>query len=214
MRNLKSSHDKGSPCLKPRTVSNGSERSLPTLTEQHELLNVILQSRISFAGIPSSVIALYTRSLTGLSNAALKSTKKWCVLSWFSCLFSRVWHSVDGGLARSEAALIRSNHWLGVELQFFTQYARKDLIFDREKSYTPIVGAYRRVSLFQDRAQSTKVPIAGHAFLKPYSIDKLCVLLTNSSPPALNNSAGRPSLIYIYRENRFKKVHFYRQLLT
>ena len=46
----------------------------------HELLNVILHSLISFAGIPSCDIAAYTRSLTGLSKAALKSTKRWFVL--------------------------------------------------------------------------------------------------------------------------------------
>ena len=52
MTKLKRSHDKGSPCLKPRTVSKGSERSIPTLTELQELLNVILHNLISFAGIP------------------------------------------------------------------------------------------------------------------------------------------------------------------
>ena len=41
------------------------------------------------------------------------------------------------------------------------------------KVYTPIVGAYRGVCLFQDRTQSTKVIIAGHAFFHPYSVDKL-----------------------------------------
>ena len=69
---------------------------------------------------------------------------------------------VDSGLARSEAALVRSNQRIGVVLQSFTQYACKDLICDREKAYTPIVGAYRGVSLFQDSTQSTKVPITGH----------------------------------------------------
>ena len=94
---------------------------------------------------------------------------------------------IDGGLTRSEAALIRSNQCLSVGLQSFTQYARKDFICDTEKAYTPIVSAYRGVSLFQDRTENTKVPIAGYAFFQPYSADKL----TNSSPPALNNSAGR-----------------------
>ena len=50
---------------------------------------------------------------------------------------------VDGGLARSEAALIRSNQCLGLGLQSFIQFARKDLICNREKAYSPIVGAYR-----------------------------------------------------------------------
>ena len=98
---------------------------------------------------------------------------------------------MNGGLARSEAALIRSNQCLGVGLHSFTQYARKDLICDREKAFTPIIAydrndflcdremayslivhsAYRGISLFQDRTQSTKVPIAGHAFFQPYSVD-------------------------------------------
>ena len=56
-------------------------------------------------------------------------------------------------------------------LQSFTQCARKDLIFDREKAYTPIVGAYREVTLFQDRTQSTNIPIAES--FQPYSVDKL-----------------------------------------
>ena len=93
---------------------------------------------------------------------------------------------VDGGLASSEIALIRSNQCLGVGLQSFTQYARKDLICDREKAYIPIVAANGGVSLFADRRQSTKVPIAGNAFFPG-------TLLTNSSPSALNNSAERPS---------------------
>ena len=38
MRKLKRSHDKGSPCLKPRTASKGSGRSFPTLTELNELV--------------------------------------------------------------------------------------------------------------------------------------------------------------------------------
>ena len=46
-------------------------------------------------------------------------------------------------------------------------------ICDREKAYTPIVGAYRGVSLFQDRTQSTNVPIAGNAFFLQCSADKL-----------------------------------------
>ena len=71
MTKLESSHDKGSPCLKRRTVSKGSERSIPTLTELQELLNVILHSLISFAGIRSSDIAAKTRSLMELSKAAL-----------------------------------------------------------------------------------------------------------------------------------------------
>ena len=42
MTKLKTSHDNGSPCLKPRTVSKGPERSVPTLTELQEVVNVIL----------------------------------------------------------------------------------------------------------------------------------------------------------------------------
>ena len=68
-KKLKRSHDKGSSCLKPRTVSNGSERYTPTLTELQELLNVILNSLISFVGIPSSDIAVKARTLIGLSKA-------------------------------------------------------------------------------------------------------------------------------------------------
>ena len=56
MAKLLKSHDKGSLCLKPPTVSKGSERSIPTLTKLQELLNVILHSLISIAGIPSSDI--------------------------------------------------------------------------------------------------------------------------------------------------------------
>ena len=69
--------------------------------------------------------------------------------------------------------LIWSDQCLGVELHSFTQYTRKDLICDRKKAYTPIVVAYRKVSLFQDRTQITKVSIAEHTFFQPYSADKL-----------------------------------------
>ena len=62
--------------------------------------------------------------------------------------------------------------WSMVDLPH-TQYTRKNLTCDREKAYSPTVGSYRRVSLFQDGTQSTKVPIAGHAFFQPYSADKL-----------------------------------------
>ena len=50
-------------------------------------------------------------------------------------------------------------------LQSFTQYACKDLVSDREKVYTLIVGAYPRVSLFQDRIEDTEVPIVGHTLI-------------------------------------------------
>ena len=46
-------------------ISKCSERTFPILTELHELLNVILQSLISYAGIPSSHIATDTGSLLG-----------------------------------------------------------------------------------------------------------------------------------------------------
>ena len=97
----------------------------------------------------------------------------YCFFTCFFTDYALCEYLVDGGLARSEAALIRSNQCLGVELQSFTQYARKDLICDREKAHNPIVGPYRGVSLFQDRTQSTKVPIAGHVFVQPYFADKL-----------------------------------------
>ena len=37
--------------MKPRAVAKGSERLIPILTDQQELLNVILHSLISFEGI-------------------------------------------------------------------------------------------------------------------------------------------------------------------
>ena len=72
-RKLKRSHDKGSPCLKARMVSKGSERSLSTLTELRELLNVILQSLISFAGIPN----LEYNICTNWSKNTCFSSKCW-----------------------------------------------------------------------------------------------------------------------------------------
>ena len=54
---------------------------------------------------------------------------------------------VDSGLARSEAALIRSNQCIGVGLQSFAQYARKDLICDRGRS--PIFRTGNRALRFQ-----------------------------------------------------------------
>ena len=56
---------------------------------------------------------------------------------------------VNGGFARSQAALIRSNQCFDEWIQSFTQYACKNLTCDREKAYTPVVGAYRRFSLFE-----------------------------------------------------------------
>ena len=71
MMKLKTLHDKELLSLKPRTVSKGSERSIPTLTELQELLNVILHTLISFAGIPSSDIAAKIQSVMRLPKAAL-----------------------------------------------------------------------------------------------------------------------------------------------
>ena len=51
--------------LKSRTVSKGSEKSIPTLTELQKLLKVIQHSIISLAGIPSSGIAAKHDSLWG-----------------------------------------------------------------------------------------------------------------------------------------------------
>ena len=94
---------------------------------------------------------------------------------------------------RSDAALIRSNQCLSVRLKSFTQYARKDLICDREKAYTSIVGAYCGVSLFQDRTQSTKVSIAGHDFFQPYSADKLL-----HAPKQLSREAMGPWSLVVF----------------
>ena len=98
--------------------------------------------------------------LTGLSKAALKSTQMWRALSWFSCLFFRC----------------NMNIW-SMEIQ--------SLLW-RGTSIFQTIRSYRGVSLFQDRTDSTKVPIARHAFLQI----NWCKVLTNSLPPALNNSAG------------------------
>ena len=121
---------------------------------------------------------------------------------------------VYGRLTRSEDALIRSNQCLGVGLQSFTQYARKDLICDWEKAYTLIVGAYHRVSLFQDRTQSTKISIGGHAFFKPYSVDKLVHTAYQVIAFGLKQLSDRPSsptaLLFMSRsiDKAYKKVIF------
>ena len=47
------SHDKLSPCLNPRSVLKGSDRSFPTLTADLVPLKAILHSRINFAGMPN-----------------------------------------------------------------------------------------------------------------------------------------------------------------
>ena len=69
-------------------------------------------------------------------KAALRSTKSWCVSTCFSWAFSRIWRNMNmnGGLARSESALISSNQCFDEWLQSFTQYARKNLICGREKA--------------------------------------------------------------------------------
>ena len=125
------------------------------------MLNVILQSLI-FVGILSSDIAAKIRSLMGLLEASLWSTKIWCVSTSFSWVFSRIWQCE---LVRSEAALIRSNQCFDKWLQSFTQYACKDFICDREKPYIPVVGTYRRASLFWDRTENIAVSIIWHTFL-------------------------------------------------
>ena len=56
MTMLKRSHDKASPCLKFHTVSKDSDRFIPIMMELLGLLNVILHSLISFAGVLSSNI--------------------------------------------------------------------------------------------------------------------------------------------------------------
>ena len=75
-RMLKRSHDKLSPCLNPRSVLKGSDRSFPTLTSDLVPLKVMLHSRINFAGMPSIEIALNTSERIGLSNVALYSTNR------------------------------------------------------------------------------------------------------------------------------------------
>ena len=64
-----------------------------------------------------------------------------------------------------ETALIRSTQCFDEWFQSFTKYACKNLICDKEKAYTPVVGAYRRDSLFLDRTEDTEFPIVGHTFL-------------------------------------------------
>ena len=88
MIRLKRSHDKGSPCQKPRTASKGSERSIFILTELQELLNVILHRIISFAGIPSfrhcGIITIHYRAIEGCRIADKKMV---CVDLFFMGLF-------------------------------------------------------------------------------------------------------------------------------
>ena len=47
----------------------------------------------------------------------------------------------------------------------FTQYARRNPICGREKAFTPLVGAYRMVPIFQDRMEDGEVPVVGRTFL-------------------------------------------------
>ena len=94
MTKLKKSHDKVSFCLKPSTVSKGSKMSNSTLKELQELLNVILHSLISKAATPCSGNTANSWFFMKLSKAALKSIKRWCVLSCFSRMSVRIWRSV------------------------------------------------------------------------------------------------------------------------
>ena len=116
-RMLKSSHDKLSPCLNPRSVLKGSERSFPTLTADVVPVKVILHSRINFAGMPNADMALYTSERIRLSNAALYSTNGWNVSICFSKVFSKNLaqseNLVDGEFARSEAALVWFKNVIG-----------------------------------------------------------------------------------------------------
>ena len=109
----------------------------------------------------------------------------------------------------SEAALVRFNQCINVGLQSFTQYARKDLICDRKKAYTPMVGAYHVVSLFHDRTQSTNVSIAGHALFQPYSADKPVhapyILIASVLKQLSREAIGPCSLVFesLYRYSDF-----------
>ena len=81
----------------------------------------------------------------------------------------------------------------------FTQYAREDLICDSEKAHTPIVGAYREVSLFQDRPQTTKdLGMLSSSHILQIS---WCMLLTYSLPSGhkqLSREAVRPCSLVVF----------------
>ena len=71
MTKLKRSHDKALPCLNPRLISKGSERSIISLTRLQKLVNVSLHSLISIAGLSNTDIVAMIRFLMGLWKAAL-----------------------------------------------------------------------------------------------------------------------------------------------
>ena len=98
------------------------------------------------------------------------------------CLGFHVSYLVDGGLASSEAALITFNQCLGMELQSFAQYTRKDLICDIV--WFPFFSTGHRPL----RIQSLGMLSSSHILQISW-----CMFVTNSSPPGLNNLEGRPS---------------------
>lgn len=61
---------------------------------------------------------------------------------------------VDACFARSEAALQRSKVF-----KLLTDYARKNLIYNRKEADSSVVSAYPEVSLFKDRIENAEVSI-------------------------------------------------------
>ena len=83
MTKLKRSHDKESPCLKPRTLSKASEGSIPTLTALQKVLNIILHSLINFAGISCADIAVKNTIPYGAIKGSLIVEKKMVCVGLF-----------------------------------------------------------------------------------------------------------------------------------
>lgn len=76
---------------------------------------------------------------------------------------------IDSGLNRSETALTSFYYWF----QSLTLYARKKLICDRQKAFIPVNETYCDAFLFKVNTVDTRVPLSGHVFLPPYSVNKL-----------------------------------------
>ena len=126
--------------------------------------------------IENSAIATHTRLPSHNKRVALSETSH-CIKR-----FEEVLSFLDGAV------------WV----QSFTQNACKDLICDWEKANTLIVGTYRGVFLFHDRTQSTKVPIAGHAFFQQYSADNTPYQLITSGLKQLSWQAVRPCSLVVF----------------
>jgi hypothetical protein len=111
-------HDKASSCLRPSDIPDGSDILFFTLTLHFKCSKVVLMSPINYWVILNSFIASINFYMFMVSQEALKSMKRWNMLTQYSnilftfrvCLTDCIWLLIRLLRSHNDSNLVSSPH--------------------------------------------------------------------------------------------------------